>query len=110
VTESWPRDLTAVLNGLEDNELSRASFLFVYGTFLAPVVAATAGAMTIVPDYLGYGQSYEYNRAFFTKIPYEQSIALSWLAAKRYLADSTRGCTILENAATAQGTLPTVVL
>jgi hypothetical protein len=71
--------------------------------FLASVVAATAGTMAIMPDYLGYGESYEYDRSFFTNVPYEQSIALAWLAAQTYLSESTRGCTTLENSAMANG-------
>jgi hypothetical protein len=103
VTEIWPRDLDEIFIGLQEGQLSTGSFLFIYETFLASVVAATAGAMVVMPDYLGYGESYEYDRSFFTKVPYEQSIALSWLAAQKYLMESTRGCTILENSAMANG-------
>jgi hypothetical protein len=106
VTESWPHDLDSILvDGLQSGDLSTGAFLFIYETFLAPVMAAAAGTISVVPDYLGYGESYQYDRAFFTKLPYQQSIALSWLAAKKYLSESSLGCTELTNSATVHGAI-----
>ena len=104
VTESWPRELETILvEGLQGGDLSLESFLFVYETFIAAAVAATSGTIAIMPDYLGYGESYEYDRAYFTKVPYQQSVALSWLAAQNYISESSRGCTELANSAMAHG-------
>ena len=102
-TESWPTDFSLVLDKVKTGEISDASFLFVYETMLAPVIAAASGAISVVPDYLGYGESYTYNRAYYTKLPYQQSISLSWLAAKKFIAETASGCTVLEDSLLANG-------
>ena len=80
------------------------SLLFDYIDHISAMVAASAGAVSITPDYIGYGESVGYNRTFISKIPYEQAISLAWLGTKKYIDDELEGCSFLESTATVTGT------
>lgn len=79
------------------------TLLFDYIDYLSAMVAASAGAVSITPDYIGYGESLGYNRTFVSKIPYEQAISLAWLGTKKYIEDELDGCSVLESTATVTG-------
>jgi hypothetical protein len=81
------------------------SLLFSYIDYLSAMVAASAGAVSITPDYIGYGESVGYNRTFISKIPYEQAISLAWLGTKKYIDEELDSCSFLENTATLTGKL-----
>ena len=71
--------------------------------YLFAAVGAASGAIVVNPDYIGYGQSVDYDRSFAAPLPYAQSFAMSWLATHKYVANSTAGCSELENVATVSG-------
>jgi hypothetical protein len=53
------------------------SLLFSYIDCLSAMVAASAGAVSITPDYVGCGESVGHNRTFVSQIPCEQAISLA---------------------------------
>ena len=74
-----------------------------YNTFIYFLVTATVaanGAIGVRPDYICFGASKEFNRTFFAHLPYKQAFGVSYLAAQRFIANVTKGCTMLDNAAT----------
>jgi hypothetical protein len=97
-TEIWPSDMTEFLatKSTEEFILDTMDYLFAVG-------GAATGAIVVNPDYIGYGQSVDYNRTFLAVMPYAQSFAMSWLATQKYVANSTAGCSELENVATVSG-------
>jgi hypothetical protein len=89
------------------------SLLFPYIHYLSAMVAASAGAVSIAPNYVGYGESVGHNRTFISKIPYEQAISLAWLGTigtKRYIDEQSESCSFSENMATVTGKLARSVL
>jgi hypothetical protein len=98
---AWPR---SVSRDIESGK-SMNNLLFSYIDYLSAMVAASAGAVSITPDYIGYGESVGYNRTFISKIPYEQAISLAWLGTKKYIDDELDSCSFLENTATVTGKL-----
>jgi hypothetical protein len=100
-SRAWPRNVgQAFQEGRPVNSL-----LFSYIDYLSAMVAASAGAISITPDYIGYGESLGYNRTFLSKIPYEQAISIAWLGTKKYVEDELDACSFLENTATVTGKL-----
>jgi hypothetical protein len=100
-SRAWPKNVgQAFEEGRPMNSL-----LFDYIDYLSAMVATSAGAVSITPDYIGYGESVEYNRTFLSKIPYEQAIAIAWLGTKQYVQDELDACSFLENTATVTGKL-----
>lgn len=81
------------------------SLLFDYMDYLSAMVATSAGAVSITPDYIGYGASFGYNRTFVSKIPYEQATALAWSGTKQHIEEALEGCSLLESTATVTGKL-----
>ena len=53
-SEAWPEDLAAFLTAVGTANGVGAIYNMISGMF-----AAGAGAIAIVPDYIGFGQSYE---------------------------------------------------
>ena len=64
---------------------------------LVPLILASGGALVVTPDLIGYGESYNYNRTFLSKLPYEQAFIVSYLAAQDYVQQATGGCTQLSS-------------
>ena len=103
ITESWPGNVSRSLDDLTNGHLKQESFLYTYQTFLSALNAASMGAVAIMPDFLGYGESYAFNRTFYNKQSYQQAFALSWIAAKIELEELTNGCSVLRKEATITG-------
>ena len=73
------------------------SFLFTFQGFLASMTFASTGGISILPDFLGYGESYTVNRATGIRdVPHQQAFALGYLATKRHIQQITNGCTTLQ--------------
>jgi hypothetical protein len=70
---------------------------------LVPSIFAGSGATAIMPDFLGYGESYQVDRPFIAKKPYARSYVLAWLAAREYIRGATAGCSDLEPMVTVTG-------
>lgn len=100
-TLMWPRDnSTEELSSLEDDQSTLISFL----DLLPGTLAASSGVVTVFPDYLGYGESSDFDRhTEFWQEGYMQAAVLSWLAAIETFADFTNGCTIVDNVITVAG-------
>jgi hypothetical protein len=105
-SRSWPRNVGEALSE-EGRPLN--TILFDYIDYLSAMVAASAGAVSITPDYIGYGESVGYNRTFISKIPYEQAISLAWLGTKKYLEDELNGCSLLDSTATVTGKFTSIL-
>jgi hypothetical protein len=99
-SRAWPSN---VRQAFEEEGRPMNSLLFDYIDYLSAMVAASAGAVSITPDYIGYGESVGYNRTFLSKIPYEQAFALAWLGTKKYVEDELEGCSLLDSTATVTG-------
>lgn len=99
-TEFWPSSMTEYLATATANP---QNFILATADYLFPLAAAGSGAIVVIPDYIGYGQSVDYNRTYGAAMPYSQSFAMSWLATQKYVASSTEGSSELENVATVHG-------
>ena len=75
----------------------------LYRDYAIPLLAASKGAVSIMPDNLGYGESVTTNRPYMQPTPYMQAITLSWLATEQFLLDTTCQMTRLDSYATITG-------
>jgi hypothetical protein len=68
------------------------------------MTAASAGMISIMPDYLGYGESLLTHNRTIGHIPhYQQAAIVSWRWTQLWLQNLTQGCTVLEDVATING-------
>ena len=110
LTEIWPTnsELEALLlnlsmasssggEGGDDNKMLD-SFLFTFQTFLASLTFASTGGISILPDFLGYGESSRtMNRTTGIRdVPNQQAFTLGYIAAKKHIEEITNGCTTLQ--------------
>jgi hypothetical protein len=122
-TELWPVNLTEVLTLDEsstadtaDADADAARILVNYIDYLAPLVAAGSGAVTILPDYVGFGASVRtHNRTYGYPPAYMQAAVTSWMATKQAVEqnsyewssiindDDTGKCTVMESVVTVAG-------
>lgn len=99
-SDRWPLSVSAVLGS---SNVTFQNKVLLFRDFLASSVAATAGAISILPDFIGFGASKSFSRPFLAPLPYEQAFAMSWLATQKFIESSSRGCTNLDNVATVSG-------
>lgn len=71
--------------------------------FLVGVVYASSGAIVAMPDLVGYGESYETPRSYFSIFNAAQGTILAWLATQEFVNEASNGCTALEATATVNG-------
>lgn len=71
-------------------------------TYLPSLVATSAGAIGIIPDYAGFGISTEQPTVFFQRF-YEQALAVPFLYLKKIVGEQTGLCTLIDDAATVFG-------
>ena len=95
----FPPDLDAYLQSNID-PLTKFFFLRDY---TIPLIAASNGAISIMPDHLGHGESAIFNRPYLQPMPYMQTAVLSWLATKDYIRHVTNGDTIMDDVVTVTG-------
>ena len=107
LTEIWPTnsqleglllDLSlASSSGSGDSKLLQ-SFLFTFQGFLASLTFASTGGISILPDFLGYGESSRtMNRTTGIRdVPNQQAFTLGYIAAKKHVEEVTNGCTTLQ--------------
>ena len=67
------------------------------------IARAGSGAVSIVPDFIGYGESASLHRAYLIKKGYLSSTIPLWIEVRSILAEETRGLSSLANAATFTG-------
>jgi hypothetical protein len=66
-TQVWPTNLTELLTlagDISDDEIETK-----YSDYITPLVAASSGAVSILPDYIGYGVSPETHKRNFAYPP-----------------------------------------
>jgi hypothetical protein len=113
-TQDWPTNLTealALLGGSSDD--ANNAILLAYLGYLTPLVGAGSGAVTILPDYIGYGESLKtHNRTFAYPPTYMQAAVTTWMATKQAIEqdtygwsinDGTRGCTVMDSVVSLTG-------
>lgn len=82
-TESFPANVTEYLAGLVSPSDFAAAILY-FDHFIAGIVTASAGAVGLFPDFIGYGESAaSHNRTYYVKELYMQAAAVAWLGAKK---------------------------
>jgi hypothetical protein len=73
-------------------------FFLAITDFLESLVASSSGAVSLIPDFLGYGETVStHNRTSYLPEFYMQSAAQAYFGAQSYLNQSTNGCTQLDN-------------
>jgi hypothetical protein len=97
-TAIWPADMTAYLA-----ETEPADVLLNTSDYLVAAIFGAGGAVSISPDFIGYGESYQTRRTSFVKETYAQAFTLGWLATREYIRSETNGCSELEAVATLSG-------
>jgi hypothetical protein len=111
-TELWPNiTLTEALT-LDDSD-DNMEMLVTYINYLAPLVAASSGVVTIAPDYIGYGASLKtHNRTFAYPPTYMQAAVTTWMATKQAIEqdiygwsinDGNGGCTVMDSVVSLAG-------
>jgi hypothetical protein len=104
-TQVWPTNLTEALTLLRDaSDDAELEIAVAYFAYLMPLVAAGSGAVSILPDYIGYGASSKtHNRTFAYPPTYMQSAVTTWVATKHAIEqewsinDGNGGCTVMES-------------
>jgi hypothetical protein len=99
-SDIWP---SSVSSTLVTDQLDDEDKLFIFADAIAASISASSGAVSVLPDYIGYGESRDFNRTFLTPLPYMQAYAVSFLAAKRFISNESNGCTELDDVGTVTG-------
>lgn len=97
-TSRYPRHVLNILENAGSETITLA-----FRNFLASMVAASTGAIAVMPNMLGYLTSREVDRAFLVPMPYKQAFAVSYVAAQKYVKRETMQCTTLDNVASVAG-------
>lgn len=100
-TDLWPDGNVIAI--LESDALTTEQKEATFRSFVSSLVAASAGAVAILPDYIGYGESRNYDRAYLQLFPYLQAAGVTYAAAKRYVSLASSGCTVLSDVASTAG-------
>jgi hypothetical protein len=96
-TEFWPTNLTEDLT-LDGSTDSAVALITDYTDYLASLVAASSGVVTIMPDYIGYGASLDtHNRTYGYPPTYMQAAVTTWMATKQAIEEDTYGWSINDN-------------
>lgn len=95
-SETYPSDF-----GIFQNQSEIASRLNTLVDIFVPLIIGGTGAVTVVPDYVGYGQSYRTPKSLAVKQSYQRVGTTVWLEAMRTLGSG--GCTVLEPSLTVGG-------
>lgn len=100
----FPSNFTAAVTQTNNTVLvyTVASLLDI----IPAVIGASAGAVGIMPDYIGYGESYQFAKSYLVSSLYQQASVTLWLAARHMLASVAAAgdpCTVLDNVVTVIG-------
>jgi hypothetical protein len=71
--------------------------------YLTPLLLSSSGVISAIPDGIGYGESFDYNRVYLSRPAYGQTSVLSYLAAQKYIQSTTGGCTELASTLSIHG-------
>jgi hypothetical protein len=100
-TESFPANITETLSSLQ-SQAEVTNFLLSYTSLWSGMTSASSGAIALYPDFIGFGQSTDWNRTFLLKEPYMQSAAVAWLDANNQF-NGNCSTSELEDAVTVTG-------
>jgi len=105
-TIRFPDNLVLSLSQVNTtNGLEIVTFAYRMLPHWVAMMGSSAGALGIVPDYIGYGESrLTHNRTYLIDDPYKQAAVVSWLVAQEQLKTMTQGCTQLRDTTTVLGT------
>jgi pimeloyl-ACP methyl ester carboxylesterase len=101
-SQVYPADLNSAFDLNADLEVKMTQVQALYD-IIAGVIAASSGVTSIVPDYIGYGHSYQYPRSYAVAYLYQQAATVSWLKAKKEVENMSTGCTTFKKAVTIGG-------
>jgi len=97
-TEAFPTNLTAMVSSVRAGRLPRSKFQWFMTDVLVALIAASTGAVGIVPDLQGYGESQAtVNRTTFFYQGYQQAAIAAFFRTEDYVSKSTGGCTKMQN-------------
>lgn len=97
-SEVFPQDLAFFLQNAPDPAIAIGSLYNVLGGLFA----ASSGVVSLIPDYVGFGQSSFLTKSLSSKLYRQASIPL-WLQAQSVISNMTNDCTQLDNVATVGG-------
>ncbi|KAL3915954.1 MAG: hypothetical protein SGILL_005402, partial [Bacillariaceae sp.] len=100
-TDLWP--VSGLSSLVTNDSLMDDENLKLLESFVTALAGASAGAVVILPDYIGYGESKDFDRVFLQPLPYLQAGTVTYAAAKRYVAKISIECTHLVDVATLTG-------
>lgn len=102
-SSAFPSNLTAEL---QVSAAQTAQLVFLIIDIIPGLIGASAGTVLVIPDNIGYGESYEYPKSYLINSLYQQSSMTLWLAARRMLSFSSTPntpCTELDTAVSVNG-------
>jgi hypothetical protein len=102
-TVEWPNSVQDLINAVQNETVPTESYQQFMSKYLPGMLAASSGSIGLFPDYFGYGESNNMNRALYWPRMHEQTTVVSYLKLQRYIASLTGGCTLLDDAVTIRG-------
>lgn len=103
-SEVWPTGSILELLGTSQDPATQLFTLFATGYELITAVAAsTAGAVSILPDYIGYGEGTEETKSFIVKDYYAASVVPLWYKSQAMVKSMIGPCTMRDNYVTLAG-------
>jgi hypothetical protein len=105
-TERFPYNLTELLQSTDPEEVLLAALYRVDD--LLPLLHAASGMISMVPDFMGYGESTTtgHHRAYITPLPYAQATAVGYLSAAEFLANRTTRSSTSGSSSSSSGDCP----
>ena len=99
-TDIFPPNITEFFAAVDG-----VTFFRVFRSYLQGIIAAAEGTVTIFPDFVGYGESRSFNQTYLAKLPYAQTAAISFSAARSALKQPKNdgGCIQLAKEVTVMG-------
>lgn len=101
-SQIFPDNLSAVFDDVDSEQGIQIRVFQLYWIW-SGLMAAASGAVAILPDYLGYGVSYEHPRGYMNRYVYQQADAVLFFQSREYLREISDGCSILDQTVTLAG-------
>lgn len=99
----FPSNITATLQATGTQELKNIAALL---DVIPALFGASAGAVLVMPDNIGYGESYQSPKSYLVYSLYQQASVTLWLAARRMLLSVSSPkslCTALDHVVSVTG-------
>jgi hypothetical protein len=98
-SEQWPESVGVLL---ADPNIAVYNY-FRFRNLYAGAFAASSGTVSVLPDYIGYGESTQFNRSYVAPLPYQQAVMTSFVAAQNWVYETSGGCSQLDDVVTVTG-------